>query len=199
MLYLITNRKLVEEKNFYNIINEAIMGGITAIILREKDLSYEELLPIAVKIKEIIGKSGVKLIINNNLEVATGIKADGFHTSFQSFIQAKPIFNGALGVSVHSLEEAVAAEKHGADYLLLGHIFETNCKKGLPPKGIELIKSIKLQVNIPVIALGGINPNNIGKVMEAGSHGAAIMSSIMQAENPYALTKEYVDRMLLPD
>lgn len=196
MLYLITNRKLVKNKDIYNIFEDAVKGGISAIILREKDLSTAELLPMAVKTKEIIGDNDVKLIINSNLQVAKNVEAYGFHTSFQNFIKNKPSFNGSIGVSAHSLEEAIEAEKHGANYLLLSHIFETHCKKGLPPKGIELIKAVKTKVNIPIIALGGIKVENIHMVMNAGADGAAVMSAIMEAENPYFLTKKYVDKIV---
>lgn len=196
MLYLITNRKLAYNKDFYRIIVEAIKGGISAIILREKDLPYEELLTIAKKVKEIIGTRDVKLIINSNLQVAKDVEACGFHISFEQFIKSKLSFNGIIGVSVHSLEEAVEAEKQGADYLLLGHIFQTDCKKGLPPKGIELIKDIKNKVTIPIIALGGIKPENILPVMEAGAAGAAVMSTIMEAKDPYTLTNQYTNKLM---
>ena len=195
MLFLITNRKLAQNKNFYKVIEEAISAGIYAVILREKDLSYELLLPIAVKIKEIIGNSGVKLIINNNIEVAKVINADGYHTNFISFIKERLSFSGTIGVSVHSLEEAMEAEEHGANYILLGHIFETDCKKGVPPKGIEFIKIIKNHINIPIISLGGIQPANAHLVMEAGSDGVAVMSSIMKAKDPYLLVSEYIISM----
>ncbi|HEY8804537.1 MAG TPA: thiamine phosphate synthase [Clostridium sp.] len=192
MIFLITNRNLVEDKGFYEVIQEAISAGIYAIILREKDLSYELLLPIAVKIKNIIGNSGVKFILNNNIEVAKAMEADGYHTNFTSFINENLSFNGARGVSVHSLEEAIEAEKHGANYILLGHIFKTDCKKGVPPKGTEIIKIIRKHINIPIISLGGIHPANAHLVMEAGSNGIAVMSSIMKAKDPYSLVKEYI-------
>ncbi|MCB2312902.1 thiamine phosphate synthase [Clostridium tagluense] len=196
MLYLITNRNLAYNKDFYNIINEAINGGISAIILREKDLSSAELLIMAKKVIKVIGSRDVKLIINSNLKVAKEVEAFGFHLSFEKFIETKLSFKGIIGVSVHSLYEAIEAEKRGADYLLLGHIFQTDCKKGLPPRGIELIKTIKQNVTIPVIALGGIKPENILKVMQSGAGGAAIMSTIMQAKDPYTVTKQYVDKIM---
>jgi thiamine-phosphate diphosphorylase len=192
MIYLITNRKLAYDIGFYEVIKEAIDAGIYAIILREKDLSYDLLLPIALKIKSIIGDSGVKLIINNNIEVAKAACADGYHTNFTSFINENLSFSGDRGVSVHSLEEAIEAEKHGANYILLGHIFKTDCKKGVPPRGLNIIKIIREHVNIPVIALGGIHPSNAHLVMEAGSNGISVMSSIMKANKPYALVREYI-------
>lgn len=192
MIFLITNRKLACDKNFYEVIQEAIKAGIYAVILREKDLSYELLLPIATRIKRIIGNTGVKLIINNNIEVAKAVEADGYHTNFESFINENLAFNGTRGVSVHSLEEAIEAQKHGANYILLGHIFKTDCKKGVPPRGTELIRTIRKHINIPIISLGGINPSNTHLVMDAGSNGIAVMSSIMKAKDPYSLTCEYI-------
>ncbi|MBU3180831.1 thiamine phosphate synthase [Clostridium psychrophilum] len=192
MIFLITNRKLACDKNFYEVIQEAIKAGIYAVILREKNLSYELLLPIAVRIKKIIGNTGVKLIINNNIEVAKAVEADGYHTNFESFINENLPFDGTRGVSVHSLEEAVEVEKHGANYILLGHIFKTDCKKGVPPRGTELIRTIKKHINIPIISLGGIHPSNTHLVMDAGSNGIAVMSSIMKAKDPYSLTCEYI-------
>ncbi|MGH4123490.1 MAG: thiamine phosphate synthase [Clostridium sp.] len=196
MLYLITNRKLANNNDFYKIIDEAIIGGISAIILREKDLSYAELLTIAKKVKKVIGSRDVNLIINSNLEVAKEVEAYGFHLCFEKFIGTKLSFKGIIGVSVHSLYQAIEAQKQGADYLLLGHIFQTDCKKGLPPRGLELIKTIKKNVTIPIIALGGIKPENILVVMESGADGAAVMSTIMQAEDPCIITKQYVDKMM---
>ena len=196
MLYLITNRKLATGKDFYKVIDEAIQGGISTIILREKDLSYEELLTMAKKVVEVIGSRNVKLIVNSNLQVAKDVEAYGFHLSFEKFIETKLSFNGIIGVSVHSLKEAVDAEKQGADYLLLGHIFETYCKKNLPPIGIELIKTVKKNVTIPVIALGGIKPENIHEIMDAGADGAAVMSTIIQAEDPCNITNRYIDEIM---
>jgi len=188
-LVLITNRKLVTGKNYFNVIEQAIAGGIDAIILREKDLSGDILLEIAIKIKRIIAGRPVLLIINNNLEVAKTIQADGYHTGFNNYIQQSSKMEGLNGVSVHSLGEAITAAKHGASYLLVSHIFATDCKQGLKPKGIELIKDIKSSVNIPVIALGGINPANCGQVLAAGADGIAVMSYIMQADDPYRSSK----------
>ena len=192
MIFLITNRKLVCDKDFYEVIQEAIKAGIYAVILREKDLSYELLLSIAARIKRIIGNTGVKLIINNNIEVAKAVEADGYHTNFESFINENLPFNGTRGVSAHSLEEAIEAQKHGANYILLGHIFKTDCKKGVHPRGTEIIRTIRKHINIPIISLGGISPSNTHLVMDAGSNGIAVMSSIMKAKDPYSLTCEYI-------
>ena len=126
MLYLITNRKIIKKDNFFEVIEDAVKGGVDVVILREKDLSYNELLPIAVKLKNILSSYNIPLIVNGNLDIAKNIQAAGFHTSFNRFIKEIIKFKGLLGVSVHSLEEAIFSERYGADYVLASHIFETD-------------------------------------------------------------------------
>lgn len=193
MLFLISNRRLVEDGNFKKIIKKCVDSNIDAIILREKDLPSSELFVLAKEMKETINSKKTLLIINNDIDVAKNVNADGYHIGFEKFINEKPVFNGLIGVSVHSLDEAIIAEKEGASYLLASHIFETDCKKDLEPKGIKLIKDIKKKVKIPVIALGGINFDNINEVFEAGSNGVAVMSSIMKCNEPEVITRKYKD------
>lgn len=179
MIYFITNRKLVEPKKFLPIIEEAAGGGVGTIILREKDLNYTELLELALKVKAIT--SQVSLIINGNIQIAREIKADGVQMGFKDFMEKKADFPGLVGVSVHSLEEAQLAEQKGADYLLASHIFPTDCKKGLAPRGISWLKEVTSRTKVPVVALGGIKLENIKSVFEAQASGAALMSEIMCA------------------
>ena len=179
MIYFITNRKLVEPKKFLPIIEEAASGGVGTIILREKDLNYTELLDLALKVKAIT--SQVPLIINGNIQIAREIKADGVQMGFKDFMEKKADFPGLVGVSVHSLEEAQLAEQKGADYLLASHIFPTDCKKGLAPRGISWLKEVTSRIKVPVVALGGIKLENIKSVFEAQASGAALMSEIMCA------------------
>jgi len=194
MLYVITNRKIVTDNNLIKVIKSAVDGGVDAIILREKDLVYNELINLANKIKKIIYNKNILLIINSNKRVAQEIKADGYHLGFSDFIEQKLDFDGLVGVSVHSVSEAVLAEQNGADYILISHIFETDCKKGLKPKGITFIKEVKKLVNIPVIALGGINVSNAKQVFAAGADGIAVMSSIMTANEPSKIVRELKEK-----
>jgi len=196
VLYLITNRSLIKSGNIYSVVLEALRGGANAVILREKDLSYDELLPIAFRLKNITNSFGAQLIINSNLKAAIISNASFFHIGIEDFKRKKLDLNGALfGLSVHSATEAIEAEKLGAKYVLASHIFETDCKKGLKPRGIEMIRDIKTKVNIPVIALGGINENNLKKTIEAGANGVAVMSYIMASPNPYLAAKRLTDKM----
>lgn len=187
-LFLVTNRKLVKNKNMLDIIRESVLAGADAVILREKDLNSDKIIPIAENIKKITEPQNVPLIINSNMEAALKINAEGFHTSYLNHMNGHFKFNGILGVSVHSTLEAVKAQEKGADYLLAGHIFKTDCKKGLKPRGIAFLKDILDEVSIPVIAIGGINETNIDEVLKTGVCGAAVMSFVMCSNNPYLTT-----------
>lgn len=193
MLYIITNRMMVKKGSLPEVVEAAAKGGAGAIILREKDLDFHQLLPIALDIKERIKDTKCKLIINSNIEVAREVKAHGIHCSYEYFIKESLKFPGEIGVSIHSIEEATKAEKMGASYILASPIFETQCKPGAEPKGIAFIKAIKEKVKIPVIALGGISLENGREVMEAGAQGLAVMSAIMAAKDPYEVAFRFKD------
>lgn len=191
MLYLITNRKIVSEGRYFDVIKDAILAGVDAIIVREKDLSTIELTPIVFHIKGLIddyATKNVKLIVNSNEEVAMSVEADGLHLSFEDFVNNNRKFKGLIGVSVHSVEEAVLSEDKGANYLLASHIYPTKCKEGSDGRGLDFIKAIKSEVTIPVIALGGITSTNVQDVIETGVEGIAIMSYIMSAVDSYRST-----------
>lgn len=175
----VTNRKLCVD--FYRRIEEISKEDLQYLILREKDLGYEELKNMSLRVKEILKESNIGLIINSNFDVAKEVEAKGVQLSFPDFIKVKTRnYNGIVGVSIHSIEEAIEVEKRGANYLLYGHIFETDCKKGVPPRGIEELKKICKKVNIPVYAIGGINKDNARVVIESGAYGVAYMSSLMK-------------------
>lgn len=193
MLYIITNRMLVKKASLPEVVEAAAKGGAGAIILREKDLDFHQLLPIALDIKERIKNIKCKLIINSNIEVAREVKAHGIHCSYEYFIKEAPKFPGEIGVSIHSIDEAIEAERMGASYILASPIFETQCKPGVEPKGIAFIKAIKEVVEIPVIALGGISLENGREAMEAGAQGLAVMSAIMAANEPYEVACRFKD------
>ena len=130
----VTNRKLC--KDFYEQIRKIAKCDLKYLILREKDLKEEELEIMASRVKGILKQTEIKLIINTNIKIADNVNAYGIQLSFNDFIE-KDIkkFQGIVGVSVHSLEEALEAENKNADYIIYGHIFETECKKGVCPRG----------------------------------------------------------------
>lgn len=187
MIYVVTNRKLIKNGDLYSTVCKVLEYGVKNIILREKDLEYNDLYEVAGEMKLITDEYDANLIVNGSLRAAEEVNAYAYHTSFRGFIDnggSKKIKNG---VSVHSLEEAVEAEKMGADYLLCGNVYETNCKPGLKGKGLEFVSSIASRISIPEIAIGGIVEENIEDVIKAGASGAAVMSSAM--ENPIVVKK----------
>jgi thiamine-phosphate diphosphorylase len=188
MLYLVTNRHIAKG-DFFNIIKEAVAGGVDRVVLREKDLDFEELLQLAKYVKHITDEYDIPLIINSNIDVAKNIEAYGFHCGFQDFINNKYKYDGIVGVSIHSVEEGIECEKLGADYILAGHIFETECKKGLPPRGLSFLEELKNNVSIPIVGIGGIDEKNVRKVIDTGAVGVAVMSYIMQSKDPYSSAK----------
>lgn len=188
MLYLVTNRHIVRG-NFLKNIESAVAGGVDRVILREKDLEYKELFLLSKYVKTITDRYDIPLIINGNIDVAEKTGTYGFHCGFQDFIENKYKYDGVLGVSIHSVEEAIKCEQLGVDYILAGHIFETECKKGLPPRGIEFLKELKENVSIPIVAIGGIDEKNAKQIMKVGVEDIAIMSYIMQSEDPYSSAK----------
>jgi thiazole tautomerase (transcriptional regulator TenI) len=175
--------------------NERLIETITrihpyvdAIHLREKKKTAKEL---AALIFGLITKGvpAEKLIINDRVDVAVVCGAAGVQLAYHSLnvkVVKEHFPSLRVGCSVHSLEEAQEAGRHGADYCLYGHIFPTDCKAGLSPRGLSELAVIAKQIDIPVIAIGGIKPDNVEKVLQAGAKGIAVMSGVFLADDPVA-------------
>lgn len=188
-IYLITNRNLVSEEKYYKTIREAEKAGIDKIILREKDLNNDQYKELYYNIKSQISNN-TEIIINSKLDIFNEVRASRVHLPFEAFMELESV-EGAIGVSVHSVEEGIKADRKGASYILASHIFETKCKEGLKPKGIEFIKDLRRNVKCKVIALGGINTDNYKDVIEAGADGIAIMSLLFLSNDVKALVKNF--------
>ncbi|WP_143316020.1 thiamine phosphate synthase [Clostridium sp. HBUAS56017] len=177
----VTNRKLCAD--FYKRIEEIAKKDLQYLILREKDLLAKDLEIMALKVMDILKGSGMGLIINGNLGVAKKVEAAGVQLSFRDFIKGKSInYDGVVGVSIHSFEEAIEVDNRGASYMIYGHIFETDCKKGVLPRGLKEFKAICESVTTPVYAIGGITKENAQFVMDSGAYGVAYMSSLMKGK-----------------
>lgn len=187
-LYLVTDRTNKTDEEFLNIIEEAIKGGVTVVQIREKDADTLEFYNISNKVKEICSKYNVPLIINDRIDIALAIDADGVHIGQSDMpikIARKLIGNDKiLGISAHNLEEATDAEENGADYLGVGAIFSTSTKKDANDVSIDTLKEITSNVDIPTVAIGGINLDNIEKLKDTHISGISVVSAIMNAENP---------------
>ncbi len=185
---LITDRKVCDIK-LTDIIKQAIEGGIGTVQLREKDLCTGDLYSLAKEIRGITNEKGVNLIINDRVDIAIAVNADGVHLGWQSLeigIVRKMVGSDKLiGYSAHSLEEAERAENSGVDYISISPVFDTVKRDYfIKPLGVGEIVKIKERINIPVIALGGINENNVSKVLNNGADGIAVISAILQSGNP---------------
>lgn len=195
LLFVVTNRKLIKNKGLAEVVRSAVNGGADAIILREKDLSYSELYKLALELKKTINNK-IPLIINGNLKAAESTNVKGIHFSYDKFMTINNIKQKIKGVSIHSLEEGIKAQKKEIDYVLAGHIFETRCKKGLKGRGIGYLKNLSDNLNVPVIAIGGIKLSNVESVLNAGAAGIAIMSSVMEADDPEKIVYKLKQKIL---
>ena len=195
-IYLVTDRKIAKQP-FLKVIKEALKGGVKAIQLREKDLSSEEMYGLAKEIRNITEKKNALLIINDRIDIALAAGADGVHLGWQSMPvkEARRILGKKklIGVSTHSLKDAVLAQENGADFITFGTIYPTVSKEGLTDfKGPEAIKEIRKKIKIPLIAIGGIKEGNIKDVILNGADGVAVISAIMASEKPYEAAKGLV-------
>lgn len=154
-------------------------AGVKRLILREKDLSQEEYTRLAAAVLEQCRLYGIECILHSFPEAARALGVKKLHMPLPMLTEALCNEFEVTGTSAHSVEEAVRAEMLGASYVTGGHIFATDCKKGVPPRGLDFLKAVCSSVNIPVYAIGGINGDNINSVLNAGASGACIMSGLM--------------------
>ncbi len=184
----ITCRSICKEP-FLDRIARLADAGPEMIILREKDLSHEELVRLASDCKTICDRAGVPLSVNSDIEAAREVHIDRVHLPLNILRSCGDLSDfRAVGASVHSPAEAEEAESLGADYLIAGHIFPTACKIG-EPRGAGFLKSVCDSVDIPVYGVGGITPENFQRVLSSGAEGAAVMSSAMLSDDIEGLVR----------
>lgn len=195
---------LVFESNLCKIspmraVEEAIKGGVTILQLREKDALTREKLQIGEKLKKIAQKHAIPFIVNDRIDLALALNVDGVHLGNEDMPlkYAREILQTQLiGISVDNVEQAIQAEKNGADYISIGSIFQTSTKSDAHgPVGTEIIKRIKHAVDIPVVAIGGITSKNVREVSEAGADGVAVVSEILCADEPMQAAAELKDAL----
>jgi thiamine-phosphate pyrophosphorylase len=208
-LYLITDRKLFADSGeMFTAVEDALKAGVKAIQLREKDLSTRELLDLAYRMRELTTSYNAKLFINDRADIAMCVNADGVHLGQNSMpVNAvkKAVYESRIthhasrfliGVSTHNLGEALTEEREGADFITFGPIFHTPSKiKYGRPVGIESLKIVAKKVAIPVFGIGGIKPDNVKEVINAGAYGVALISGILSAADAASAAKEYLKIM----
>ena len=195
-IYLVTDEKACLEKDFYSCIEEAIKGGVGIVQLREKNISTKDFYEKALKVKEICKNYGALFIINDRLDIAQAVGADGVHLgqSDMPIEEARKILKDKflIGATARNMEEAKRVELLGADYIGSGAIFGTSTKDNAKKLEMEELKKIVASVKIPVFAIGGININNVGSLKNIGLQGICAVSGILSEKN----CKKAVDIML---
>lgn len=195
-LYLVTDNSDNEEK-FLKTIEDAILGGVSVVQIREKTADTLDFYNLALKVKKITGKYNVPLIINDRVDIALAIDADGIHVGQSDMpcdVTRKLIGKDKiLGVSAATVEEAQKAEKDGADYIGTGAIFPTATKDDAESVTINELKEIVESINIPVVAIGGITLKNASELVDTGIAGLSVVSAIMSADNPKKASEELLN------
>lgn len=195
-LYLVTDKSDDVEK-FLNTIEEAIKGGVTVVQIREKTADTLDFYNLALKVKEITTKYHVPLIINDRVDIALAIDADGVHVGQSDMpcdVTRRLIGEDKiLGVSAATVDEAQKAEKDGADYIGTGAVFPTATKDDAPSVTKEELKEVVDSIDIPVVAIGGINHDNASELIGIGIAGLSVVSAIMSAENPKKASEELLN------
>jgi thiamine-phosphate pyrophosphorylase len=205
-LYLITDRKLfTNDYSLFTAVEEAIKAGVKAVQLREKDLPTRELLDMAYKMRELTARYDIKLFINDRVDITMCVNADGVHLGQSSIpvyavreavnasrftVHSEQFF---IGASTHNLDEALIAEREGADFITFGPIYPTPSKlKYGKPVGTEALKIVSEKVAIPVFGIGGIKPDNIVEVINTGAYGVALISGILGEADVSSATEKYL-------
>lgn len=187
ILYAVTDRTWVGRQSLYEQVESALKGGATCVQLREKELGDEMFLTEAMELADLCRRYNVPFFINDNVDIAIKCQADGIHVG-QEDMQAAQVRQKVgedmiIGVSVHSVEEALEAVKNGADCLGVGAVFSTSTKTDVDVLPKEVLRDICAAVDIPVVAIGGINKTNIKDLSGTGVDGVALVSAIFAAED----------------
>ena len=187
LLYAVTDRHWLNGRTLYSQVEEALKGGATFIKLREKELDEEHFLEEAKEIKELCRRYQVPFVINDNVEIALAVDADGVHVGQSDMeagdVRAKLGPDKMIGVSAQTVEQAVMAEQNGADYLGVGAVFPTGSKADALEVSHDTLKAICKAVKIPVIAIGGISKENILELSGSGVCGIAVISAIFAKDD----------------
>ena len=195
LLYAVTDQSWLKDgQTLLSVCEDVLANGATFLQIREKDLDADSFEAEAAKLKALCARYRVPYVVNDSVEIALAIDADGVHVG-QSDIRGRDIRkligpDKILGISAGTVEEAVAAEKAGADYIGVGAVFGTSTKKKARNLTVEKLKEITNAVSIPVVAIGGINGHNLMCLKDSGVDGVAVVSAIFAAEDPGKATAE---------
>lgn len=198
-LYLVTDSDILEGRDFYKCIEDAIKAGVTMVQLREKNVDGKEFLEKAKKLRELTKKHNVSFIINDRVDIAQLVDADGVHVG-QSDIDALSVRkligeDKIIGVSARSVEEAKVAKEMGADYLGIGAMFSTSTKLDAKDVSFDTLNDMKNAVDLPFVLIGGISLDNVSELKKFNPDGYALVSGILGAEDIEKRVKEWIEKI----
>ena len=192
-LYLITDRHQTGGRPLSDVVRLSLEGGVRSVQLREKDLSSAELYRLAIEMRRLTRDFAARLILNDRLDIALAVEADGVHLGVNSLpvAAARRVLgpDKIIGYSAHTVDEALCAQTEGADFVTFGPVYRTPSKVAYgEPCGVKKLEEAAALLEIPAIALGGISPANITEALSAGIHGIAVISAILTAVDPRTAT-----------
>jgi thiamine-phosphate pyrophosphorylase len=196
-LCLVTDRAQTRGRDLVTLVRECLAAGLPAVQVREKDLGAGDLAALCRQIRGATREHGAQLVVNDRVDVALAVGADAVqrtHTSLTvNDIRAVAGPRLRIGASVHSLDDARAAEAAGADWLVFGPVYDTASKRQYgAPQGLERLAAVTRAVGIPVVAIGGITPARVGEVRAAGARGVGVISAILTADSPAEATRTFL-------
>ena len=196
-LYVILDRAAARGRDLLTILDATLAGGCRLVQLREKEWPSGRLLPMAERLRDRCRAVGATFIVNDRLDLALALGADGVHLGQDDLppAAARPLLRPGmiLGLSTHSLEQARAAQAAGADYVAVGSMFPTGTKPDFQLVGPELIGKLRGEIGVPLIGIGGITHDNVAQVIRAGADGVAVISAVCAAADPEAATRRFLD------
>lgn len=192
MLLCVTNRHLCRG-DFLVRIEQLAQARPFAIMLREKDMDAGEYEALAIEVETICKRNGVHLIIHQNETVAAKMQISYLHLPLPALrSMQREAKSYIIGTSIHSVEEAKEAQALGANYVIAGHIYDTDSKKGLPGRGLSFLRDVCQAISMPVFAIGGITRDNAGDVLRTGAKGCCTMAEAMNCDHPGALVEKFL-------
>jgi thiamine-phosphate pyrophosphorylase len=194
-VYVILDRAAAGDRDLATVLDGAIAGGCRMVQLREKVWPSGRLLPLAERLRRRCRAASVTFIVNDRIDLALVVEADGVHLGQEDLpaAVARPLLRPGmlLGVSTHGVAQARAAQAAGADYVAVGAMFPTGTKPDFELVGPDLVRRLRPEIRVPLIAIGGITADNVGRVIEAGADGVAVISAVCGADDPAAATRRF--------
>ena len=199
LLYAVTDRHWLDGRKLIDVVRESLDGGVTMLQLREKALAEEKFLEEARELQALCRERHVPFIVNDNVDIAKAMDADGVHVGQDDMealdVRAKLGPDKIIGVSAHTVEEALLAEKQGADYLGVGAVFPTSSKSDVGEMSYETLKAICKAVSIPVVAIGGVNLDTLSLLAGTGIAGVAVISGLFAPEDKTAAAQGFLQQL----